>query len=72
MYTINYLIVPKPSTELVIGVPYFFLCIWALGFRWKKLQHKLASAPVEIHWPTRLESPSVGWLQASHGLKPGH
>lgn len=42
IYTINYLIVPKPSTESVIGILYFFRRIWALGYRWQKIEHKLA------------------------------
>lgn len=40
-YFINYLKVPKTSTELVIWVPYFFLHIWSLGNRGRKIQHKL-------------------------------
>ena len=72
IYTINYLIVPKPSIELIIGVLYLFLrrCTLVTGDRkfhrnWVKNKWKFIGSH---KWKVLLWV----WLWASHGLNPGH
>ena len=71
IYTINYLIAPNPSIELIIGVLYLFLrrCAFVTGDRkfrrnWVKNKWKFIGSH---KWKALLRV----WLWASHGLNPG-